>query len=344
MGGSRGPRTDQAIQVRRGVAIAALIVVLILIVVGVHSCQVSQANNDLRNYAVSVASLMKSSNQTGRTLFGLLSRSQGTAPSSSLQSSVDEARLTASNQLGRGRGLNAPGQLQTAQQDLVLALQLRADGIAAIAQNLPSALQPQTSASAVNLIAANMARFYSSDVLYKDYTLPTVVRALHNAGIEVGGPSGEPIETGQFLPDVQWLTPTFVAGQLQAPATPTTSGKIAPGSHGSELSSVSVGATTLQTGSTNSLPAQPPPTFTLSFLNSGQNKETNVGCRVTVSGAGISGTASVPQTSPGQTYTCQVTLSASPPPGAYRVTATVVGVPGEKNTSNNTLTFPITFQ
>jgi hypothetical protein len=344
-GGPRRPPTNQAIRARQGVALAALIVVVILIVVGVHSCQVSQANNDLRNYAVSVSSLMTSSNQTGDQFFRNLAASQGSGASANLQSSVDESRLSADHELGRAKGLSAPGQLQSAQQDLVRTLQLRADGISAIAGNLPSALQAQTSSSSVTSIAADMARFYASDVLYKDYTLPMIVKALRNASIPVGGPGGEPIQSGQFLPNLQWLLPSFVATELRAPTTPTSSGgKVAPGTHGSELTSVSVGGTTLQTGSTNTIPAQPPPTFTLSFINSGQNKETNVGCKVSVSGAGISGIASVTETSPGQTYTCKITLSSSPPPGAYTVTATVLPVPGEKNTSNNKLTLPVTFQ
>lgn len=318
--------------------------VVILIVVGVHSCQVSQANNDLRNYAVSVSSLMTSSNQTGDQFFRNLAGSQGSGASANLQSSVDESRLSADHELAKAKSLSAPGQLQSAQQDLVRTFQLRADGISAIAGNLPSALQAQTSSSSVTSIAADMARFYASDVFYKDYTLPMIVKALRNANIAVGGSGGEPIQTGQFLPNLQWLTPSFVATELRAPTTPTSPGKIAPGTHGSKLDSVSVGGSTLQTGSTNTIPAQPAPIFEFSFINSGQNKETNVGCRATVSGAGISGTSSVPETSPGQTYTCKVTLSSSPPPGAYKVTAEILPVPGEKNTSNNKLTFSVTFQ
>ncbi len=344
-GGPRGPGTDQAIRTRRGVALAALIVVLILIVIGVHSCQVSQANSDLRNYAVSVSSVMTSSNQTGDQFFGLLSSGQGSGASANLQSSVDESRLNAGHELSRVEGLSAPGQLQTAQQMLVWALRMRANGIAAIAGQLPEALQAQTSSGAVTAIAAQMAQFYASDVLYKDYALPMIINALHASNIPVGGSGGIPIDTRQFLPNIQWLTPMFVATELRAPSTPSSSGgKIAPGTHGSELSSVDVGGTTLQTGSTNTIPAQPAPTFTLNFINSGQNKETNVGCKVTVSGSSISGSSSVAETSPGQTYTCKVTLSSSPPPGAYTVTAEVLPVPGEKNISNNKLTFPVTFQ
>jgi hypothetical protein len=181
-------------------------------------------------------------------------------------------------------------------------------------------------------------------VLYKDYTLPMLVTALHNAGIQAGGPNGEPINEGQFLPDVNWLIPSFVSSELKTPASGSKSGKVAPGTHGHELSSVSVGNTTLQTGSTNTIPAQPTPTFTLHFTNSGQNAETGVVCKVAVGGSGISGQTVVPRTASGQSYTCQVTPASSPPPGAYTVTATVEPVPGEKNASNNTLKFPVTFQ
>jgi hypothetical protein len=312
-------------------------------VIGVHSCQVSQANNDLRNYAVSVNSLIASSNQTGARFFQNLSGSQGSGTSSSLQSSVDESRLTAEDQLSKARNLSAPSQLQTAHENLVMAMQLRADGIAAVAHNLPAALQPSTAAGAVDAIAADMARFYSSDVLYKDYTLPDIIHSLHNAGIAVGGSNGTPINQGQFLPDIQWLTPAFVAGQLKAPASPSSVGKVTPGTHGHQLTSVSVGGTTLQTGATNTVPAQPAPTFTLSFTNSGQNTETNVRCQVSVSGSSDSGQATVAETKAGQSYTCKVTLSSSPAPGAYTVKATIEPVPGEKNTSNNTLSFPVTF-
>ena len=111
-GGSRGPRSDQAIRTRRLVAGGALIVVLILIVVGVHSCQVSQANSDLRDYSANVSSLVQRSNQTSQQFFQLLSSGQGGSDSSTLhQQQVDEARLNAENQLNDAKALSAPGQL-----------------------------------------------------------------------------------------------------------------------------------------------------------------------------------------------------------------------------------------
>ena len=214
-----------------------------------------------------------------------------------------------------------------------------------IAQQIQPALQAQTATDADNSIAAQMARFYASDVLYKGYVLPSVVGQLHKAGIAVGGPNGEPLFAGQSLPDIQWLTPSFVASALHSPAVPgSPTAKPTPGTHGHSLNSVGVSGTTLQTGSANTIPASPPPTFTLNFSNTGQNAETNVTCKVTVSGSSISGQTAVPRTSAGQSASCKVTLSSSPPPGSATIKATVQPVPGEKNSSNNTMSFPVTFQ
>jgi hypothetical protein len=313
-------------------------------VIGVHSCQVSQANSDLRNYAVSVSSLMEHSNQTGSQFFQLLASGQGSANGSNLEQQALVAGLNARNQLNSARGLSVPGQLQAAQQQIDLALEMRANGIEGIAHALPSALQSQTSSSSVNTIASEMAQFYASDVLYKDYALPMIVNALHGANIAAGGSNGEPISQGQFLPTIEWLNPSFVAGELSAPTPVAHGGKLAPGPHGHALNSVSVGGKTLQTGVTNTVSSHPAPTFTLNFINSGQNTETNVRCKVTVAGSTISGQTTVSRTSAGQSYSCHVTLSASPAAGSYTVKASIEPVPGEKNTSNNSQTYSVSFQ
>ncbi len=317
---------------------------LILIVVGVHSCQVSQANSDLRNYAASVSSLMAQSDRTAATFFQLLASGRGAATGSNLEQQALPAGLDARNQLNTARGLSVPSQLQAAQQQIELALQMRANGIEGVARALPSALQSQTSSSAVNTIAAEMAQFYASDVLYKDYALPMIVNALHGANIAAGGSNGEPINQGQFLPTIAWLNPSFVAGELSAPTPVAHGGKLAPGPHGHALNSVSVGGKTLQTGVTNTVSAHPAPIFTLHFINSGQNTETDVRCKVTVAGSSISGQTTVARTSAGQSYSCHVSLSASPAAGSYTVKAEVEPVPGEKNTSNNSQTYMVSFQ
>jgi len=150
------------------------------------------------------------------------------------------------------------------------------------------------------------------------------------------------IERGQFLPDVQWLTPDYVA--LELTGRVPRSGTPAPGIHGHRMDLVSVDGTTLQTGVRNTVPDSPPPTFTCIFTNDGQDVETNVVVKVSLSGTSLRGLALVPQTTPGHQATAEVTLSSSPPNGTYTVSATVEQVPGETVLTHNTLTFPVTFR
>ena len=339
----RRPADQQAIFVRRAVAVVVLLAVIVLIALGVHSCQVSQRNSALRTYNNNVASLLQQSNQTSTTLFNQLTSRGGSGGATTLQDQINQTRVQADDQLEHARHVSVPDQMKSAQQNLLLSLEVRTDAIADIANQIQPALGNTANKDALNSIAADMAHFYASDVVYTFYSAPLIANALHAAGIAVGA-NGETIQSSQFLPSLSWLSPTYVAAQLNASAPSTTGGKVAPGSHGHALNSVSVGGTTLQTGSTNTLPASPPPRFTLHFTNGGQNNETNVVLKVTISGTSISGQTVVPQTIAGQSTTGQVTLSSAPPAGTYTVTATVEKVPGETNMSNNSLSFPVTFQ
>jgi len=326
------------------VAAVALLIVVILVALGVHSCQVSARNSALKDYTNNVSSLITQSNETGAQLFQDLSSGVSSSDATSVQNSINQTLGKAHAEYNQSRQLSVPDQVKSANQKLLLALRMRVDGISNIAQQIQPALGTSASKDAITTIAAAMAAIYASDVVYKDYTAPAVVAALHAAGIPVGAPNGETIAGGQFVPNVEWVTPTFVASELHVslPGAPT--GKIAPGLHGHALNSVSVDGTTLQTGSTNTIPRTPPPTFTLNFTNGGTNNETNVVCKVTVTGTSVSGQTVVPETFAGQPATCKVPLTSSPSAGTETVVATIEKVPGEKNPSNNSLSFPVTFQ
>jgi hypothetical protein len=326
------------------VAAVALLIVVILVAIGVHSCQVSARNSALKDYTNNVSSLITESDQTGTQLFGVLSSGASSTNATSVQNQIDQTRGRAQAQLIQARNLSVPDEVKSADQNLLLALQMRLDGITNIAAEIQPALGTSTSKDAISSIAAQMARFYASDVLYKDYTATAIAGALHAAAIAVGAPNGETISAGQFVPDVEWLTPAFIATELHVSLPGAKPTKVAPGLHGHSLDSVSVAGTTLQTGSTNTIPASPAPSFTLNFTNGGTNNETNVVCKVSVTGTSDSGQTVVPQTVAGQHATCKVTLTSSPPTGTNTVVATIERVPGEKNLSNNSLSFPVTFQ
>ena len=59
----------EAIVMRRLIAAGATLVVLILIVLGVRSCQISARNSSLKDYTNNVSSLNQQSSQTGQQFF-----------------------------------------------------------------------------------------------------------------------------------------------------------------------------------------------------------------------------------------------------------------------------------
>jgi hypothetical protein len=345
--GRRPPTDQQAIQVRRVVLAVVLLVVVVLIAVGVHSCQVSARNSSLKTYSNNVASLITQSNSTGSKLFQILSSGPTASNATSVQNSINQTRSSADDELSHAKNIDVPDEVKTANGNFLMTMQMRADALTDIASQIQPALGNQASKDAIYAIAAEMARLYASDVVYKNYATVQLARALHSAGIAVGGADGQPIAAGQFVPDVNWVTPAFIARELNVTlpgASGTSTGPIAPGLHGHELNSVSVSGTTLQTGSPNTIAASPAPTFTLNFTNSGTNNEQNVVCKVTVSGTSDSGQTTVPQTIAGKPATCKVTLKSAPSKGTATVVATIERVPGEKNVTNNSQSFPVTFQ
>jgi uncharacterized membrane protein len=144
---------------------------------------------------------------------------------------------------------------------------------------------------------------------------------------------------------VQWLLPSYVAGQLKVsvPSASGSNGKAAPGPHGHALDSCSVGSTTLSTTAATTIPTGSAPTLTCQVTNDGQSNETNVIVSASISGTSVTGSGTIPQTTPGQPSTVQIPLNAAPPAGTYEMTVNVHHVPGETTFTHNSKTFPVTF-
>jgi hypothetical protein len=340
-----GPN-HQSIVARRAVAAVAVVVVIVLIAVGVSSCQSSAHKSALQDYANSVNTLITKSSSTGKALFRTLA---GGLNKTAASDQINNERQQAQQQYDQAKALSVPSDARTANARLLLAMQQRLDGITDIAAQIQPALSSSVTQEAVNTIAGEMARFYSSDVLYKDYVAPPLVSALHANHIAVGGADGIAISDRQFLPSLDWLQPSFVASELNVSlpssggSSGSGSGKPAKGLHGHSLTSVAVGGTTLDASATTSITASPTPTFDISFDNGGDFNETDVTCKVTVSGQDVHGSTVVPETFAGKSATCSVPLNTSPQQGTASVTVTIAKVPGESNTSNNTQTYSVDF-
>ena len=154
---------------------------LILIVLGVHSCQVSARNSSLKDYANNVASINQESMQTGQQFFNQLSRRNGSRATrtDAPEPAQRDPRSAPTTSLATARRTRCPRRDEGGAVELRCSRwQMRRDGIADIAPQIQPALGTTTSKDAVNAIAAEMARFYASDVVYKDYTAPLIAGAL----------------------------------------------------------------------------------------------------------------------------------------------------------------------
>ncbi len=338
------PSHQQSIQARRAVAVVVIIVLIVLLAVLVHSCDVSAQNSSLRDYTNSVSLEIQKSDGTSVQLFRALDSSSNHNNPSGLAQQITGYAEAGQQQLAAVQNLSVPGSMQAAQQHLVLTMRMRRDGIRLIAGNIQPALGTSTTRDAIQQLAKGTSDFYGSDVVYKNYVGPEMAAALHAAGIGVGGTNGESINPGQFLPNLGWLDPTFIATRLGSRLPSSHQNTAAPGLHGHTLNSVSVGGTQLSPTTNNTITASPPPTFVLNLTNGGQYTEYSVRCKVTVVGLSDTGSTTLTQTTAGQTTDCSVKLPSAPTPGGYQVTAEVLPVPGEKNTVNNSITFPVTFQ
>ena len=345
-GGRGGP--DNQLLVRRGIAIGAVVLVLILLVVGIRGCLASRKDDALKDYNREVAVLVQESdNSVGKPLFEVLSSRNNAANPLDLQAQVNELKVEADRQYKRAKDLDVPGDMKGAQQNFLLTLDLRRDGVAEIAKRLPTALGNAGAPAAVNQITGQMQAFVASDVIYSQEVVPRIKDALDKN--EIGG---QTIAQSRFLPTpLEWLDAQKVADKLGAAAggsagATTPAGKPAPGTHGHGLTSVAVGEQTLEEGTANRITASAALAFNVTFQNQGENDERNVRVRVTIEGAGrpISVEKIVPDTTAGEEATANIPLGQSPPIGTpVTIKVQVAAVPGEESAENNAAEYPAIF-
>jgi hypothetical protein len=341
----RGPGTDrQTLLVRRGFAVGAGILFLILVIFVIKGCRDSAREQSFKDYLRDVGSVMEQSNQESRSLFGLLAR-PGTQSPVQLATNVNSYRSDASQLVDRAKALDHPDELNAAQRYLVETLELRRDGIAAVARELPIALGDTNADQASGRIAGAMQSFVASDVIFNQRVLPNLRGPTKKEGLL----NQVTLPQSRFLLDLGWLSTTTVADRISRIRSGVgSSGTVAPGLHGTGLGSVTVkpGGQTLAPGGAVELKASANLSFDGEVMNQGENDEKQVRVKVTVSGAGkpIVVQKTIEAIAAGQSATADVPLAATPPTGRpVTIQVQILPVPGEKNQTNNKGSFAAVF-
>ena len=173
--------------------------------------------------------------------------------SSTSRSWATRARPTTRS--SRPRSSACPDDMASAQQSLLILLELRRDGLASIAEQIRTALGDEGEAAdrAIEAIAGDMRAFDASDVLYDPRVIPFI-----KAAFRTPRSAARTIAASQFLKEISWVSPGYVASRLDQqlstdagdgdggdrdPNEPT-----GPGLHGTGLDATSYGSVTLQPG------------------------------------------------------------------------------------------------
>jgi CARDB len=314
---------------RRRVAAGIAVVAVIVIVLIVSAIVKSQQSDALKNYGHDVNRIVEESNQQVAAPFFSALSGAGTKPALDVQQQLDELHLEAEHQAARAKSLSVPSAMEGAQRDLLLVLDLRAEGIAKVANRLRTATGAGAQ-QASTLIAGDMENFLASDVVYAQRVAPLIEQTLKANGL-----GGQAVAGSRFLPNIGWLEASTVQSRLggQSSSAPAT-----PGTHGSALIGVNVGETSLEAEpAVNHLAGGSTPTFSANVENAGESAETNVKVEVTVSAQGkqLKATRSINSIQPGAKETVDVPVENVPQGVESKVEVYVQPVPGETNLENN---------
>jgi hypothetical protein len=339
--GGGGPSSidHHAMLVRRRIAAGVGVVLLIAIVLLVNGCLKRGKQQALESYNQDVNQISaQSESQVAKPLFTTLSSASG-KQALDVETQIDQLRRQSEEIAEHAKGLSVPSEMTSAQRNLLLALDLRVEGLTKVAGLVREALGGKAQ-QASTYIAGAMESFLASDVLYSQRVVPLIQQELASGGV-----SGQTTTASRFLPNLGWLTPSTVQSKLTGQAT-SSSGAVSSGTHGSALKGVSVGTNTLEPSPTlNHVSGGANPTFTAMVENAGENPETNVKVDVSVTTEGKTLTAShlIEKTEPGQTYNANVTVKGVTLEAASRVTVKVEPVPGETNHEDTSNTYLVIF-
>jgi CARDB len=331
---SRRPQRQQ-ILIRRGLALGAGLVILILIVLGVKGCLNARKHRELSDYARNVSQIVEETQQTGKSFFGKLADPGGLSVTEFV-AEVNADRSAMDNYASRVDGLDTPGDMGSAQDALKLVYELRSAAMTEIADKMSTALGDAGSKQATEAIAKQMQVLLASDVLYAEVSKPEIDGVLGDNGIE-----GDDVPKSEFLPEgTKWLDESAVSAALGA-VSGSTAGAT-PGVHGLGLISTSVNGTELSAEGPASVAAEETPEVEVEVQNQGESTENGITVSVKVDGGSpVQGQISSIEAGASETVTIPLTPA---PKGEVTLEVVAEPVPGEHVTENNEATYSVDFE
>jgi hypothetical protein len=331
----RPPRRSkrQQILIRRGAALGAGLLVLVLLVLGVKGCLNARQERALTDYANDVTQIVDETQQTSESFFGKLD-DPGSLSVTEFVGQVDSDRSAMESYVSRVDSLDAPGDMAHAQNALELVYELRLAAMNDIADQMSTALGDVGSERAMAIIADRMRMLTGSDVLYAAVVRPEIDGVLADNGIE-----GNDVPRSIFVPDETWLDADTVSSALGSVSGAT--GGSTSGVHGLGLFGTSIDGVPLTADSTTTISTDGTPEVEVQVQNQGDSTENGVTVSVSVDGRVLE--QDISSIAPLETQSVTILLTPAPS-GQVTLDVSVQPVPGELVSSNNEASYTVLFQ
>jgi len=331
---ARRPERQQ-ILLRRGLALGAGLLILILIVLGVRGCLNARKHRALSDYARNVSQIVDETDQTSKSFFGKLS-DPGSLSVTEFVAEVNADRSAMDNYVARIDGLDTPGDMGSAQKALELVYELRGSAMTEIAEKMSTALGDVGSEKATEAIAKQMGVLAASDVLYASVARPEIDGVLAGNGIE-----GDDVPKSVFVPDgIKWLDEGEVSAALGS-VNGSSGGVSTPGVHGLGLLATSINGAELSAEESTGVVAEETPEVEVQVQNQGESTENGITVSVTVDGQTLTGEISSIEAGATETVTIPLT---SAPKGEVTLEVDAEPVPGEEVSENNEASYTVVFE
>jgi hypothetical protein len=326
----------QQILLRRGLALGAGLIVLILLVLGVKGCLNARKNRALSDYARNVTQIVDETQDRSKDFFEKLS-DPGSLSVTDFVAAVNADRSAMDGYATRVDSLDAPGDMGHAQSSLELVYELRSSAMNEIADNMSTALGDVGSQKATASIAKQMQNLLASDVVYAAVVRPEINGVLAANGIE-----GDDVPKSVFLPEgTKWLDESTVSSALGS-VSGATGEATTPGIHGLGLVGAALNGTALTAESTTTVSGEETPEVEVEVQNQGESTENGVTVSVSVDGTNTL-QQDISTIAAGETASVAIPLTP-PPSGKVTLEVDVQTVPGEQVSSNNKAGYTVEFE
>jgi hypothetical protein len=322
--------------------IAFAILIVVLFVFWISSCQGASKKSSYKHYMEKVGTVASDSEQIGRELNDALT-TQG-IKSAELQTKITGLAQQEQQDVAAARSMSPPGPLRPQHQHAIEALEFRVSGLSGLADAFrQAALSPKNVTGNALLLAGQAERLTTGDVVWDDLFKDPSVEELRRQGV-----TGVAVPDSNFVPNPDYSSSRFWEAILQRLQGAATTGGTTGGLHGTGLVSTKAlpGGQELSQTTENTVTATTDLGFAVAVEDTGDSQEVQVKVTLTIqqSPSPIVQTKTIDLINPGEQKTV-IFRNLGQVQFATRTTVKVdvQPVPEEKNTANNSAQYPVIF-